>query len=189
MLNALSDWCDNNFMSINTDKTNIVHFRPRSKPITDFKFICGGVELLIKDKYVYLGLVLEEHLNFNITASFVAKSASRALGLLISKFKTIGGMPYNVYSKLYDSLVWSVVAYGAAIWGTQTFSCIEAVQHRAMRVFLGTTRNTPSAAMAGDMGWQPVHIRQILAVSNYWIRLSQMSNTRCNKKIFLYCLN
>ena len=138
---------------------------------------------------MYLGLVLEEHLNFNVTASFVAQSASRALGLLISKYKAIGGMPYRVYTKLYDSLVWSIVAYGAAIWGTQTFSCIEAVHNRAMRVYLGTTRNTPTAAMAGDMGWQPVHIRQILAVSNYWIRLSHMSDTRCNKKIFLYCVN
>ena len=148
-----------------------------------------GKDILLKDQYVYLGLVLEEHLNFSITASFVAQSVSRALGLLISKFKLIGGMPYNVYSKLYDSLVWSIVAYGAAIWGTQTFSCIEAVQHRAMRVYLGTTRNTPTAAMAGDMGWQPVVTRQLLAVLNYWIRLSHMSNTNLNKRIFLYCLN
>ena len=98
-------------------------------------------------------------------------------------------MPYNVYSKLYDSLVWSVVAYDAAIWGTHTFSCIEAVQHRTMRVFLGTIRNTPTAAMAGDMGWQSVVTKHILPVSKYWIRPSHMSNTNFNKRIFLYCLN
>ena len=140
MLNALLEWCRSNYMSINTNKTNIVHYRPKSNSKTCFNFTFGDVDLMIKESYLYLGLVLEEHLNFNVTASFVAKSASRALGLLICKFKSIGGMPFKVYTKLYDSLVWSIVAYGAAIWGTQTFSCIDAVQNRAMRVYLDTTK-------------------------------------------------
>ena len=189
LLNTLDDWCETNFMSVNINKTNVVHFRPRSKPQTIFEFKCGGSDIIIKNKYVYLGLGLDEYFNYNVTASFVAQSASRALGLLISKYKTVGGMPYKVYTKLFDSLVWSIVAYGAAIWGTQTYSCIEAVQHRAMRVFLGTTRNTPSAAMAGDMAWQPVCVRQIIAVSNYWVRLSHMPNMCFNKRIFNYCFN
>ena len=52
-----------------------------------------------------------------MTAKLVAQSAGRALGLLIAKFKSLGGMPFDVYSKLYDSLVWPVIAYGAALWG------------------------------------------------------------------------
>ncbi|KAH3880397.1 hypothetical protein DPMN_004311 [Dreissena polymorpha] len=31
-----------------------------------------------------------------------------------SAIKTIGGVPYDVYTKLYDSVVWPVIAYGAA---------------------------------------------------------------------------
>ena len=58
-----------------------------------------------------------------------------------------------------------------------------------MRVYLGTTKNTPIAAMIGDMGWQPVYVRQMLVVSNYWVRLSHMSNISLNKRIFLNCLN
>lgn len=72
----------------------------------------------IIDKYVYLGLVLTEHLNYNITAKFVSQAASRALGVLIAKFKVLGGMPHHVYKKLYDSMVWPVIAYGVAILGT-----------------------------------------------------------------------
>ena len=36
-------------------------------------------------------------------------------------------MSYDVFTKLYDSLVWPVIAYGAAIWGDWSFSCIDAV--------------------------------------------------------------
>ena len=56
-----------------------------------------------------------------------------------------------------------------------------------MRTFLGTTRNAPSAAMAGDMAWKPVVARQLTTVSTYWIRLNHMPISRFNKRIFTYC--
>ena len=104
MLNLLSDWCCTNLMSINPLKTNIVHFRPKSILKTNFNFKCGEFNIEVNDKYIYLGLTLDEFLDFNVTASFVSKSASRALGLLIAIFKAIGGMPYNVYTKLFNGM-------------------------------------------------------------------------------------
>ncbi len=97
----------------------------------------GGEIINVSDKYKYLGLVLTEHLDYDTTASIVAKSAGRALGLLIAKFKAYGGLPYDCYIKLYDSLVQPIIDYGSAIWGTKDSSCINAVQHRACRVFYG----------------------------------------------------
>ena len=54
-------------------------------------------------------------------AKHVAKAANRALGLVISRYKTFGGLPYNSYTKLYDSAVYSTISYGAAVWVTDTF--------------------------------------------------------------------
>ena len=72
----------------------------------------------------------------------------------------MGGMPYDVYTKFYESMVLPVVSYGASIWGIKSFSCINAVHHRAMRFFLGTGKYTPSAAVSGDMGWKPAFVKQ-----------------------------
>jgi hypothetical protein len=77
---------------------------------------------------------LDVHLDFNVTANCVAQSA---FGLLIAKSKAIGGVLYDAFKKLFDSLVWPVIAYGASVWGTKSFSCINAVQARAMRFILG----------------------------------------------------
>ena len=93
-------------------------------------------------------------------AKAVAKSASRALGLLIVKSKIHGGFQHNIFSKLYDTMVWSVINYGSCIWGTRDFSCINAVQNRAMRFSMGVGKYTPNDAIAGDMGWKPAYIRQ-----------------------------
>ena len=48
-------------------------------------------------------------------AKHVAKAANRALGLVISRYKTFGGLPYNSYTKLYDSAVYSTISYGVAV--------------------------------------------------------------------------
>ena len=40
--------------------------------------------------------------------------------------------------------------YGAPIWGTESFSCIQAVQNRAARYFLNVGKYTPVAAVNGD---------------------------------------
>ena len=99
-------------------------------------FTCDNVNLQTVKQYVYLGLVLTEHLDYSVMAKHFANSASRALGLVISKFKSAGGLPFSTHSKLYDSMVWSIIRYGAAVWGFKTFSCVSAVQNRSSSFFL-----------------------------------------------------
>ena len=87
------------------------------------------------DSYKYLGLVLNEYLDYSVTAKYVAKSATRALGLLIWKLKQSGGLPFDVFKKLYDTTVWSVISYGTAVWGVKEYSVINTVQNKACRFF------------------------------------------------------
>ncbi len=57
-----------------------------------------------------LGLMFNEYLDKNMMAKSVVKSSNRALGHLIAKCKAFGGMPHDVFTKLYDSLVAPVMA-------------------------------------------------------------------------------
>ena len=120
-----------------------------------------------------------EFLDFSVTAILIAQSDSRASGLLVAKWKSVQGMLYDVFTKLYDSIVWSVIAYGAAVLGDKTYSCINAVQNRdeniylcinlvqnrAMRLFLGVGKYTPNAAVSGDIGWPQPASRRWKSVS------------------------
>ena len=84
-LNALSDWCQQWGLSINSAKSKIVHFRPQAKPQSDFQFSCNNHTLDYTDRYKYLGIWLTEHLDLSVTAAEVARSAHRALGVIICK--------------------------------------------------------------------------------------------------------
>ena len=117
MLDILSNWCNRNKMQTNLDKTKVVTFRNKSTNKTDRRFLFHNQSVEIVSSYKYLGFVLDELIDYDIITKFVANSASRALGLVISKFKTAGGLPYKVYTKLYDTIVWSTISYGSAIWG------------------------------------------------------------------------
>ena len=187
MLDELSVWCETSHMQVNHSKSKVVHYRPESTERSSVKFNCCSANVEIVDKYVYLGLTIQEHMDWNIMAKVVAQSANRALGLLIAKSKALGGMPYNISTKLFDSMVWSVISYGAAVWGTRKYSCIDAVQMKAQRFFLGTGKYTPSDAVAGDMGWVQTFIRQYKSVCNQWTRYSNMMDDRVNKRIFNFC--
>ncbi|KAL5006947.1 hypothetical protein ScPMuIL_015753 [Solemya velum] len=145
LLDSLSGWCNRNCLFVNPSKSKVVHFRNPSVTRTASSFKCGPEFLEVTDHYTYLGLLLTEHLNFSGMAKCVARSASRALGLVLAKSRTFGDLPYQTFTKLYDSLVWPVIGYGAAIWGTTSHPCIEAVQNRALRFFTG-------AAICQDLG-------------------------------------
>ncbi len=54
-------------------------------------------------KYKYLGLILNEFLDFNITAQVLSDAANRAVGSIINKYKAINGPSYNTYTRLFQS--------------------------------------------------------------------------------------
>lgn len=86
-------------------------------------------------------------------------------------------------------MVWSVISYGAGVWGSQQFSCISAVQARAARFFLGVGKYTPNAAVSGDTGWNPIFVKQWESVINQWYRLRCMPVDRINSKVYQWSTN
>ena len=143
----------------------------------------GIISTYIPVNDVYLGIVMNEFLDFNVTAKIVAQSASRALGALIHKVKINGGMPAITYEKLYNCSVQPIIDYGSAIWGFKDYSkcCINAVFNRACRFYLGVGKYTPNAAVQGDMGWCLPNINQWSCICRLWCRLVNMSTNRLCK--------
>ncbi len=88
MIKYVEIWCKKWRLKVNTDKTKVVHFRSKRKRCTEFNFTFDNSPLNVVNKYKYLGVILEEHLDFNLTSSVLANAAGRALGSVISKINT-----------------------------------------------------------------------------------------------------
>ena len=93
MLSCPNDYCNSWDLTINFEKKK--HFRPTSTKQTVSILRCGNNKMELVKQYKYLGLIFTEFLDLLVMAKTVARSASRALGLLRSKDKAFGGMPFN----------------------------------------------------------------------------------------------
>ncbi len=186
MLSCLDTWCNKWKLTINGDKAKVVHFRHKSKILSKFQFKCGNTNIDYSKNCKYLGLWFDEYLDYSFTVDQLAKSASRALGSLISKYYTTGGMEYDVYSKLYKSLVLPVMMYGASVWGFKSYKKINMVQNRAAKAFLGLGKFAPNNATIGDIGWSSCLANQIGEVYHAMLRFNDMENSRFNEIVFMW---
>ena len=186
MLDCVSNWTNRWRISLNDKKTQVVHFHTKNRERSNVQFTCCNSNIDTVDSYKYLGIWFDEHLDFHVSTKYLAASASRALGLVISKAKVLGGINFNTFTKLYDSCVAPILDYGSAIWGIDEFSSINAVFYRACRFFLGVGKYAPNDAMLGDMGWISPLERQMQSVARLWSRLSKLDESRYPRKIFIW---
>ena len=137
LLDLMHAWCIEWRLSINITKSNIVHFRGSRKKRSNFSFHYGDTSLEYKDEYKYLGIYLDEHLNFTSCINTLADSGSRALGALISKLKTLKSTRCKTYTSLFNSQVATILDYCSSIWGFKKASQCDNVQNKAIRYFWG----------------------------------------------------
>ena len=88
--------------------------------------------------------------------------------------------------KTFKSLFYSVLDYCSGVWGFDNFSCVDNVQNRALRYFLGLHRFTPHLALSGEVGWLPSTERRWLNMFRLWNRLIRMEDSRLTKKVFYW---
>ena len=184
MIDYMYEWCFKWKLKLNVEKSNIVHFRPRRKPRTEFEFHYGENHFNVVTNYKYLGILFDEFLTFETCAKVLSEAAGRALGGVIYKYRNIKDVGFRTYEKMYHAAVTSVSDYGAEIWGNKKFSFSNNVQNRAMRYYLGVHKFAPVAGMLGDFGWMSSKYRRYLCMCRYWNRMIRMDDERLVKKIF-----
>ncbi|CAH1798563.1 unnamed protein product [Owenia fusiformis] len=185
MLNTMNTWCCKWRMTVNAMNTNIIHHRPKDYMRSQFVFRCGDDVIEYATQYKYLGLTLNEHMDMSKSVSILAKSATCALGAIMTKFRLKGGMNYNVYTQLYDSMVEPILLYAAGTWSANVTSGAPAVkiQNKAEHFYMGVGKCAPNDATRGDMCWTDPNVRQKVEKARQWCRFKNMNNDRITKRI------
>ena len=109
----------------------------RKTKVTEFQFHLGNSVIEICTTYKYLGIIMDEYLNFEENARTLSSSGSRALGSIISTYKRMKFMGYNTYYTLFTACILPILNYCSAVWGLKKFDVLEQVQCRAIRAYLG----------------------------------------------------
>jgi hypothetical protein len=185
MLDEVANWTNKWAMGVNPVKSQIVHFRRKGVRKTGRLFKCGDNSLKTVPVYKYLGIMFSEHLSYDENAITLSQAGGRALGSIIAKYKAQGFMGYSTYTKLFDSCITPILDYAAGVWGFSKYNCIEGIQNRATRIFLGVHKFAPKLGLEGDMGWMSCYYRHCLSMLRLWNRLIKLPANRLTKKIFV----
>ena len=86
---------------------------------SQYVFHLGETPLNYEDHYKYLGVIFEEHLDFNTCAETLGAAGGRALGSVISKFKSIKNMGFSTFSFMYGVI--PEIDYYAGVWGHKLY--------------------------------------------------------------------
>lgn len=160
MFKVLSEWCKKQRLAVNVIKNGIMHFpRPRCN-LTDFNVVFKSESVQIVDKYKYLGLVLQENLDYKVTSNALAQTGASALGAVFCKYKSNNGFGYEAY--ILSDIVMELYQFQimARVWSFGKFDYVNTVQNRAIRLFLGVRKFASNLVINGYMGWLPCIINR-----------------------------
>ena len=128
--------------------------------------------------YKYLGTTFDEFLNFDTSAEAQAEPAGRALGSLITKTIKNNGLPYSIYSMLFECAVCSISDYGAEVWGFDSRESTNKIHLRAARCFLGLPKHATSAGVLAEISWPETVFRAQICMIRKYFRILKMEDHR-----------
>ena len=80
----------------------------------------------------------------------------------------------------------SIIEYSSHVWGLKEYKCLEHVQNKPMRAFLGLGKTAPIAGLSGEMNWRPLHWHTKSIIFNIGITFHNLPNTQLPKQILLH---
>ena len=132
-LNKIADWLAVNKLSLNVQKTKfmIFHYRQRILTENDIPHLMINNTLIEQvTEFNFLGLTVNEFMNWNSHTQKIANKVSRTLGVLnrLKRYLPISGMKL-----MYDSLILSHIQFVITNWGFE-LGRISKLQKRALRI-------------------------------------------------------
>ena len=112
----------------------------------------------------YLGVILSNSgLRFSRHFDYVNEKASRAIisANMYIRQAVKGHLPINHYLKVFDTQIRPIIEYASEIWCPGTpVKDLERVHLKFLKSILGVSQSTPTAAILGETGRFPLHMRQ-----------------------------
>ena len=134
-LKILEDWFKANKLSLNASKTNYILFRNKKSEISNnnCKLIINGEEIDIVSKTKFLGIIIDEHLEWKYHIDMCKRKISSG-NYVLRSLKHI--LTTSVLTTIYYSMIHPYISYGLMLWGSaykSNLHVIEILQKKAIR--------------------------------------------------------
>ena len=136
-LGNLNEWLNANRLSLNVSKSQFMVFSD-SRISVDFSLSINSIPLTSTSNAKFLGIHIDDKLNFKLHVNNVITKISRVRGML---WRCGSLVSLAVKKMVYQSLVFSHLSYGVIVWGKSSVGNelkIKATQNRIIRQIYGS---------------------------------------------------
>ena len=174
-MDALSTWCRINGIKANTDKTKVMVFGSNNciKKIPTFEINVNGTPLSKVTSYKYLGITLDEHLNYNL-------HLNKTIGSVSGKLKQFRRMRGFLNTKaavmVYKSMLLPILEYGDIFFCAASVANkkrLQTLQNKALRCALGRGLETSTEQLHAEAGILKLKYRREQHLLNYMFDRAQ----------------
>ena len=162
-LHTLHRWSKSWKMAFNGKKCHVMHVT-RNRNTTNCSYTLGQDKRTPVSHHPYLGVELDDHLNWKEQTARVRSKGVRMLNMVRRNF-TRGTTP-TIRCEIYKSLVRPSMEYGSIVWDPHQLTRIktlEAIQNKGARyVNQDWDRHTSVTTMKKDLGWLTLQERRLV---------------------------
>ena len=162
-IHSLSQWIKANNLYINYDKTNYMLFQPKKALSINFN-IDNSYSLSINGHIItrvnvvkYLGMFIDENLNWHEHISHLSKKVSSLTGML---YRVKSFLPYRCKKDIYFALIHSILIYCIEIYANVNKSILHPLIikcNRLLRLLQSKPRRTPVTELYSSFSTLPVN--------------------------------
>jgi len=129
-LEKVNEWLKINKLSINAEKSKYMIFNTRNEQKRNIKIQINETIIESVSNFSFLGITINESLNWNNQVNNVVMNISRINGIL-NKLKNV--LPKQILKTLYNSLIIPHLMYGLLVWGYKAEK-VSKIQRQSIRI-------------------------------------------------------
>ena len=139
-------WLRKNKLSWNYSKSNymIVNGNPKKTVDDNFELILNNSALIRASSVKYLGLHIDEHLNWSVHLKHLSNQLARYSGIF---YRLRDFVNVETLCMLYYSFIYSRLQYGIIVWGTATKNYLSEISVRLNYIIRTITRSNRYTSM------------------------------------------
>lgn len=161
-------------LELQTKKTNIIDFNKKGFYNKNVSIRCINDKVYLKREAKFLGILMDNQLNFKSQCQKIKEKVIRANGLLRYVNRTSRGLEVNTSLLLYKSLIRSILDYGLFIYfpnkdvdGLK----IERAQYLGLRTALGFRNSTPTNVIIAEAKVMTLKHRASFLAKNFTLKV------------------
>jgi hypothetical protein len=134
-LDQLNTWFSANLLSLNLDKTHLMHFKTENSCNIDFFINFGNTNVTSRYDIKFLGLTLDNQLNWKVHTDISLSKLSTSSFMIRILKQTLS---QDILLMSYFAYFHSIMSYGIIFWGNSIYANrIFKLQKRVIRIITG----------------------------------------------------